>query len=72
MLYCCNPSKLRSAAAWMIAALLFKGGSVGYTHKQPCMQRLGNAACMLCMVGAIYFNKSSMQQHSTCTTRLTI
>jgi hypothetical protein len=34
-------------------------------HAQPCMQGSGNAACLLCMLGAVYFHMPHKQRRYT-------
>jgi hypothetical protein len=57
----CQPNIIRQSS-WLWIAIIYMSSVERYSgwtricvHAQPCMQGLGDAACLLCMLGAVIF-----------------
>jgi hypothetical protein len=55
---------LSRAVSWLWTAMMYMSAVERYSgwrqlcvHAQPCMQGSGDAACLLCLLGAVYFDE---------------
>jgi hypothetical protein len=55
--WCPRSSWLWTAMMYMSSSEFYSGWRQLCVHAQPCMQGSGNAACLLCMLGAVHVHK---------------